>query len=442
MGDNTNNKKILVVDDDDLVRMITVRMLKPSYNVITASSGQEAIELYEKERPDLILSDLMMPKMSGFEMMEKLRETYNFVIPVMFMTAYSSDDTETKGLEVGAVDYIRKPFKAEVLLHRINNIINNLDRISGLQKQTEIEPMTGLLNKMATARDVNTVAAKGRGIFMMIDLDSFKLVNDLYGHEKGDRVLIYFAELLRSIMRSSDIVGRVGGDEFVAFCQNVRDERMVAERTQFMNRKLLDYTKELLGEDMNIPIGVSVGATICPDEGTDYETLYKKADQALYTVKQAGKHNYAFYMHSEDKKPEKSAEGMEELHMLLREREIKRGAYVLGMDQFKLIYRFMMRFQKNYAWDVHFVVFSIEAEGADESKISNVTDHFMEVAASCLRGSDVMTRFGAANVLAIFLKTTETDCEVPIERIKEKWDQDPEAEGFAFKWDKEFMIQD
>lgn len=440
MDENMNNKKILVVDDDDLVRMITVRMLKGNYNIITAASGQEAIDLYEKERPDLILSDLMMPGMSGFEMMEKLREMHNFVIPVMFMTAYSSDDAEKKGLEVGAVDYIRKPFKAEVLLHRINNIMVNLDRIRGLQRQAEIEPMTGLLNKITTAREIGIVASRGRGIFMMLDLDSFKLVNDLYGHEKGDRFLIWFADLLRNITRSSDIVGRVGGDEFVVFCQNVRDEKMVAERTKFMNRKILSYAKELLGEDMNIPLGVSVGAAICPDEGTEYSTLFKKADQALYLIKQSGKHDYAFYKLASDiEQNEKKVDGMDEIHFLLKERDVKRGALLLELEQFKLIYRYMMRFQNNYAWDVHLIVFNIEKEGAAEEEIKRAADHFMEVAGSCLRGSDALTRFGVSNVLAIFLKTTDIDCQVPVDRIREKWEQDTEAAGFTFSWNKEFM---
>ncbi|SEL35600.1 diguanylate cyclase (GGDEF) domain-containing protein [Butyrivibrio sp. ob235] len=437
-----DGRKILVVDDDEMIRMMTVRMLKSKYHVITASSGMEAIEIYEKEKPDMILSDLMMPGMSGFEMMQALREKYSYVIPVMFMTAFSGDDTESKGLEVGAVDYIRKPFKPDVLLYRIDNIMSNLDRIRGLEMAAEVEPMTGLLNKIATEREVDKAAAKGRGIFMMIDLDSFKLVNDLYGHEKGDKVLIWFAEMLRSIMRSNDVIGRIGGDEFAAFCLNTKEEKMVAERTQYMNRKIVSFAKELLGDDMNIPIGVSVGAVLCPDDGSDYQALYKKADRALYEVKQSGKHNYALYKHEENNGARKSPEAMAEINMLFKERNPARGAFVLSEDQFKVVYRFMMRFQKNYAWDVHFLCFKVEAENGDEEKLQKAADHFLEVAASSLRGSDVLTRYGNDKVLAIFLKVTEPDCEVPINRIEAKWREDPEAAGYTVSVLKEYMVPD
>ncbi len=436
------NKKILVVDDDDLMRAVTVKMLQPKYDIITAGSGQEGIDTYESEKPDLILSDLMMPEMDGFEMMERLREKHNFVIPVMFMTAYSSDDAERKGFEIGAVDYIRKPFKAEVLLHRIDNILQNVERIRNLKEAAEIEPMTGLLNKVTTVRQVDEIASKGGGILMMVDLDSFKLVNDIYGHEAGDKVLIWFAELLRSIMRSNDIVGRVGGDEFVAFCQNVRNERMVAERTQFMNRKLLTYAKELFGEDMNIPLGVSVGAAICPDEGTDYQTLYKKADQALYNVKMAGKHNFAFFKTGEEKNREKSAEGLDEIDMLLKERDVKKGSQILTLDNFKLIYRFMMRFQRNYAWDVHLLVFRVESRTENDDDLSRMTDYFLNVAAGCLRGSDSFTKLGNNTVLAIFLKATEAEVKIPILRIRERWESDPETAGYTFSYEMQYMMPD
>ena len=121
------NRKILVVDDDEMMCMLTSNILSKSYDVVCALSGKEGIEKYASEKPDLILSDLMMPEMSGFEMMEKLRESYDVLIPFVFMTANSSDDSEKQGFESGAVDYIRKPFKADILLHRIDNIFSNIE---------------------------------------------------------------------------------------------------------------------------------------------------------------------------------------------------------------------------------------------------------------------------------------------------------------------------
>ena len=417
-----DKKKILVVDDDEMIRMLTKNILCKKYDIVCADSGSEGINLYEKEKPDMILSDLIMPKMSGFEMMEILRERFNFVIPVIFMTAYSSDDAEKKGFESGAVDYIRKPFKADILIHRIENIFNNMDRIRGLQQAAQFEPMTGLYNKTATANEINAIVNKGNGIFMMIDLDNFKLINDIYGHDAGDKVLVWFAETMKGIMRSSDIIGRVGGDEFAAFCQNTRDERVVEERALFLNRKITAYAQETFGKDMNIPLGVSIGAVVCPDEGTDYVTLYRKADQALYSVKRNGKHSYAFYRQLNPQTVNSENEEMFDLHAILSERNAKRGALVLSEEQFRLIYRFLVRFQRNYAWDIHFVVFKVipvdntvnEGEGADK---------FLEIASGVLRGSDVLTRNGANKVLSILMKTTDENYVIPIDRIKSKWEE-------------------
>ncbi len=208
-----DKRKILVVDDDEVIRNQTRRILSEKYDVILADSGQAGIDLYDKLHPDMILSDLVMPQMDGFEMMDVLRPKYNFVIPVMFMTGLAGDDAEEKSLTTGAVDYIKKPFKADVLLRRIDNIMDNLGRMQGLREAAENDPMTGLYNKATSALKISEILKDGNGILMMIDLDSFKLVNDIYGHGKGDLILIKFAELLRNVMRSTDIIGRVGGDE-------------------------------------------------------------------------------------------------------------------------------------------------------------------------------------------------------------------------------------
>ena len=434
-----SDKKIMIVDDDEMIRMMTNKILSKHYTIVSAESGQLAINMYETEKPDMILSDLVMPGMSGFEMMEILREKYDHVIPVMFMTAYSSDDTEKKGLETGAVDYIRKPFKADVLLQRIDNVFSNLEKIQGLKHQAEIEPMTGLLNKTTTAKEISDVVTKGVGIFMMIDLDSFKLVNDLYGHEMGDRVLIWFADTLRSIMRASDVIGRVGGDEFVAFCQNTKDERVVSERCEFLNRKIVEFCKKLLDEDMSIPIGVSIGAVACPDEGTDYLTLYKKADQALYTVKRGGKHNYAFYRQVNPQLDVEEKSEMRDLRMIYSERDPRHGAMILNQDQFSLIYRFLIRFQRNYTWDVSFVVFTIAAKNESVDS-SEGADKFIEIVASSLRGSDIITRNGLNKVVIALMKCNNENYEIPIDRITAKWKETNYSADYDFTYDKEDVL--
>ena len=274
-------RKILVVDDDEMICRLTKGILSEKYEVIIAESGQKAINIYEDKKPDMILSDLVMPGMSGFEMMEILREKYKFVIPVMFMTALSSDESEEKSLTTGAVDYIRKPFKADVLLKRIDNVMANIDQIRGLREAAETDPMTGLLNKTTSTREIDEIAKTGQGILMMIDLDSFKLVNDIYGHEKGDQILIKFAEILKSIMRSTDIIGRVGGDEFLVIFTQI-EKATLDTLLEDMDKKL----KALDETDPEANHSVSYGYAFRSEAvEKDTHTVYMMADKRMYEYK-------------------------------------------------------------------------------------------------------------------------------------------------------------
>ena len=198
-------KKILVVDDEEMMRKITNRILSKEYEVVLAGSGQEAIEVYEKERPDLILSDLMMPEMNGFEMHKILQDKYKESIHIMYMTADDAEGIEDRGLDMGASDFIRKPIRPEVLLKRVANIMNNLEKISTLTEEATIDKLTGLMNKATTISTLTELVKHATGTLLMVDLDSFKLVNDIYGHDMGDQVLKGFAEILVSNTEPGDI---------------------------------------------------------------------------------------------------------------------------------------------------------------------------------------------------------------------------------------------
>ncbi|MBR3624073.1 MAG: diguanylate cyclase, partial [Selenomonadaceae bacterium] len=288
-------KKILIVDDMAVSLLMTENILSTQYDVVCASSGEEAMKVYEKEHPDMVLSDLRMPKMSGYELQLALQEKHREKIPFMFMTADQAEETESQGFDNGAMDFIRKPFRADVLLRRVANILQTVDRIQGLKKHASIDSLTGLLNKSSSEEELAKICRTTAGALMMIDLDSFKLVNDIHGHSMGDKILISFADIIRDALRPADIIGRMGGDEFIAFCHGMLDENGVSVKSDFINENLVKSAKELMGEDMNIPLGASIGCVFVPRHGVDFEELYKKADKALYTVKQNGKHGYNIY---------------------------------------------------------------------------------------------------------------------------------------------------
>ena len=420
-------KKILVVDDQMITLKMTSHILASQYQTVCASSGSEAIELYKKERPDLVLTDLHMPEMSGFELQSILQQEFEERVPIMFMTADSSDETESKGFENGAVDFIRKPFRADVLLKRVANILQSVEEIRGLRKAAETDPMTGLLNKASSQDEIGELIKNTPGALMMIDLDSFKLVNDIYGHNMGDKVLIRFAEIIRSAIRAADIAGRIGGDEFIAFCQHVKSEDGIAEKVKYINEELLKSALEYMGDDMRIPLGASVGAVYVPDEGTDFLTIFKKADKALYQVKQNGKHGYAIYRDASKVEHDVVAAttGIMNEMAILAERSREKGAYALPYDQFKLIYRFLIRVESNYHKENRLIIFTLKAKDSDEvnKDVIYATQRFYDTVCSSLRASDVVTLRGKNQVMVLLLEANLVDSKMVIERVVTNWQE-------------------
>ena len=398
--------KILIVDDERIMLMLARRILSSKYDVVTAMSGAEAIEIFERERPDLILSDLMMPQMNGYEMHKILQEKFSETVPIIFMTADESDESESKGFAAGAADYIRKPIKPDILLRRVENILNNLHKIQNLKVASTTDPMTGLLNKIAAQNEIGELVKKTSGALLMIDLDSFKLVNDLYGHGMGDKVLILFAKLIRKIIRDSDLAGRIGGDEFIAYLQNVDDEKILRNKVIYLNDQLLIAAKNFMGNDMNIPLGTSVGAVFVPDEGTDFAALCEKADNALYDVKHHGKHGLAIYGTHHAKNS--TVSGISQMRMILGERNVEPGAYLVDFETFKKIYRLLARMSDNYKKGLTLLQFTLGDE--------NSADEFKEVLINSLRKSDCVTQNGD-KFLVLLMEATEAESDGVKDRI-------------------------
>ena len=401
-------RKILIVDDEQVMLVLAKRILSPSYEIFTAKSAMEAVKIFEIEKPDLVLSDLKMPEIDGYELQRILQEKFSETVPMIFMTADESSESESKGFAVGAADYIRKPFKPDVLLKRVGNIVENLDKIHGLKVAASTDPMTGLLNKTASQTEIDNLAKKSVGALLMIDLDSFKLVNDIYGHAMGDGILISLVELIKKIISEGDIAGRMGGDEFIAYLKNVRDEKILREKTIFLNEELLIFAKKFLGEDMEIPLGVSVGAVFAPDEGTDFAELYKKADSALYEVKQHGKHGISIYgAKKETEKIFAKVEKISQMRMILGERNIGENAYFADFETFKIIYRILSRIANAHNFGLQLLQFTISAE--------NFSAEFKGELFKCLKNSDCITQSGNK----IFVLSIEMTSE-KAEEVKDK----------------------
>ncbi|MBR1857977.1 MAG: diguanylate cyclase [Selenomonadaceae bacterium] len=422
-------QKVLIVDDDPVILRLASIILSKHFRTVTASSGKEALMLFETEKPDLVLSDLLMTEMNGYELHRILQEKNLDPVPIIFMTADEDSDSERRGFDIGVDDYIHKPFKPEVLVRRIQNVLRNSNKIRGLKQAVDIDALTGLLNKTASQRKISESCRKHPGALMIIDLDSFKLVNDLYGHDVGDKILIRFAELIKETINASDLAGRMGGDVFVVFCQDIQDESKVVEKSVFLNEKISAAVKEIIGKDINIPFGASMGAVFIPSDGTDFSILYKKADRALYEAKQAGNHSCSFYGDEDINQSDRKK--LLDMQLILGERVIGNSAYFVEINGFKEIYRMLVRLVRNYRRDVQIMQITLNTENSD------ALDRFRELLLNSLQPSDCVTQNGKKQFLVLMPETHIEECDGIEQKINSKWQNSPFAKFFIPKFEFE-----
>ena len=385
---------IVLVDDDPFNLKIATNILtKSEYDVTALKSGFELLEYLREEIPDLILLDIIMPEMDGFETLTKIQQLEDELdideIPVIFLTSDEDSNSETLGFEMGVSDYIRKPFEPAVLIRRIKNVLNRQAMLNRFQEEATIDNLTGLLNKNATNSKLEMLVHRKPGYLMMIDLDAFKLINDIYGHAAGDKVLISFSILLKGFLGPDDIAGRMGGDEFTAFSVSFKSEDDIKEFSEKMNKNLLIDAKRILGENLDIPLGVSIGAIKLTGQGVDYNEALKKADKALYKVKNNGKHGYSLYV--EDTPEEPVDMDLKTLSMILSERNMGSTALKLDMSSFVGVYRFIMRYVIRYHRNACKILIKLTpGDCKDESELLKYYESFGEHIGGLLRRSDLM----------------------------------------------------
>ena len=408
-------KWIIVVDDDTAnLKMAGHILSKNNMRVTALKSGSSFLEyVNENGMPDLVLLDIKMPVMDGFETLDKLRQLEQLKglmkTPVIFLTADEDVDTETRGFEVGVSDFIRKPFNPDVLLRRIGNIMSNSQEMQSLKSEATIDKLTGLLNKAAAGVELSKMCSESAGCLMMIDLDSFKLVNDIYGHEMGDKVLIACADTFREIIPAGSKIGRIGGDEFAAFASGVTTERAVAEITFRLNSEITRKAKELMGDDMSIPLGASVGGIFVPRYGNDYNALLKLADKALYTAKKNGKHCYGLHDDNTDEDGQASVHDIHSISEILGERSIQDVALQLDKESFSPVYRYVIRYIIRHHINACKILFTLAPEnGKADSDFYDCVDEFGNHIRGSLRKSDIFMR-NNRNQYFVFLTDIRAD---------------------------------
>jgi diguanylate cyclase (GGDEF)-like protein len=298
VAENKKDFTILITDDEKLNVNILGEILSPMYNLLISRSGARAIDLAKEHRPDLILLDVIMPEMTGFDAIKILKEseiTNN--IPVIFITGLTDAKDEEMGLSLGAVDYIAKPFNKSIVKARVSTHLKIVEQMRTIEQLSLVDPLTRVSNRRGFENRLR--AEWGSAIreqkpisILMMDIDKFKTYNDTYGHQQGDTALKSFAQAsATSLSRSTDFIARWGGEEFIILLPNTNREGAaeVAERV----RKNVEDTVILTENASVTKITVSIGINIMlPATGDTIENFIEAADQALYKAKESGRNRY------------------------------------------------------------------------------------------------------------------------------------------------------
>jgi len=287
------NKTILVVDDTIANLDILVGLLS-EYDVIDTASGREALDIVEEEKVDLILLDIMMPDINGYEVCKKLKSNASTKdIPVVFITAKTDEKSIERAYSVGGSDYVTKPFRPKELLARINRELQLKSYQEELKLLASIDPMTKLYNRRYFNEITKNILEIERRnecelSLMILDIDKFKNINDTYGHHVGDEVIIFVADILRKDQRESDVVCRYGGEEFVVLLPDtsLKNAVLVAEKI----RKRIEEDVVSIGSEESFQTTVSIGVSqVDILNESNIEATLKRADKALYEAKNLGR---------------------------------------------------------------------------------------------------------------------------------------------------------
>ena len=336
---------VMMVDDDPIMLEIVQTFLEEAgySNFVTTSDPTTAAQLAREHRPDVMLLDLMMPKVTGFDILEEVRrhEALRYT-PVIILTAESDAPAKLRALELGATDFLLKPVDPSELKLRLRNVLAfkaYQDRLA------DFDALTGLPNRNKFRFELDEALGANQEVsracaLMQIDLDRFKQINDTLGHRAGDKLLCSVSVMLQQIF--SDIsadwrksrdpksripLSRIAGNSFVALLPHLHNLEKVDVATSVARRVLNAFSEPFHIDGQELFVTCSIGIAVSPGDGNDAETLLKHAEMAMYQAKQRGRKQHAFFS------GEMNAHAMERLTL---ENQLRRA---VEREEFVLYYQ-------------------------------------------------------------------------------------------------------
>ncbi|HHJ34282.1 MAG TPA: GGDEF domain-containing response regulator [Gammaproteobacteria bacterium] len=303
---------VVLADDDPSIRLMVRHVLESEdFDIVEAADGLEAIKAVEKHHPALILLDAVMPGIDGFTTCQQIKDKGHTDIPVMMITGLDDDASVERAYEVGAIDFITKPIKWAVLKHRVKSVVAKVIAERKVQLLAYRDTLTDLPNRLLFADRLEQAVIRSERsrtsmALMLVDIDDFKLVNDSFGHDAGDKLIKAVGQLISRSLRRADTIARLGGDEFAVIIEGIdspEDAISIADNLT----TILEHNVRL--DDQETYTSASIGIAVYPDDGKDARTLLKNADTAMFRAKESGRHCFQFY------KPEMSVSAMERLDL-------------------------------------------------------------------------------------------------------------------------------
>jgi len=287
--------KILIVDDEPMNVAHLVHILGSEYTLFVEKNGQSALETAAKQTPDLILLDIHMPGLSGYDVIKTLKAQHETSgIPVIFITGLDDNESEIKGLEFGAADYITKPFSPAIVNARVKIQMQVIDYVRTIHRLSLTDALTEMPNRryfnerlqLEWYRAVREGTPLG---FLLLDIDNFKRINDNYGHIQGDVVLKAIAyAMTEELKRFTDLVARWGGEEFAVILPDT--DILGAQKVANNLLSAISAAEVLLEDNTPISVTASIGVnSIIPTLDCSLNSFVSDTDKALYCAKRAGK---------------------------------------------------------------------------------------------------------------------------------------------------------
>jgi diguanylate cyclase (GGDEF)-like protein len=294
-------QKVLVADDDAINREVLGDLLKPEYTVLLAKNGAQTLERAARHQPDLILLDVMMPDMDGYEVLRQLRaDPHTEHIAVIFISGLDRPEDEANGLKMGASDYIVKPFNPTVVMARVALHLQVVRQRRMLERLANIDGLTELANRRRFDEKYALEYQRARRnrqplSLALLDIDSFKQYNDRYGHPAGDRALRSVARVAGAAMRRpGDLAARYGGEELVLLMPEtdaVHARQVVEALCQAVAELRIAHEASTVAPVLTVSVG---GATLDAAGAELPADLFEAADAQLYRAKQAGRNRIAW----------------------------------------------------------------------------------------------------------------------------------------------------